>query len=81
VAVLKGTTELASLQTGPDGKFSFEHLEAGNYEIRAEAEHYQTTRSAVVLRNPAKKPKRVLQVVLAFGMGCVGQVSVAKPRN
>jgi hypothetical protein len=81
VTVLQGTTELASMQTGPDGKFSFEHLQAGNYEIRAKAEYYQTTRSAVVLRNPSKNPKRVLQVVLAFGMACVAGTSVVKRRN
>jgi hypothetical protein len=69
------------MQTGPDGKFSFEHLEAGNYEIRAKAEDYQTTQSTLVLRNPSKRPKRVLQVVLGVGMGCTGGTSLVKRRN
>ncbi len=62
--------ELASVQTTEDGKFSFEQLEAGNYDIRVQADHYNSAQSPIVLAKPAMKCKRGLQVSLAVGTSC-----------
>ena len=70
VAILRGARELVSVQTSEDGKFSFEQLEAGNYEIRVEADHYNSVQSPFILVKPKTKCKRALQVILAAGMSC-----------
>jgi hypothetical protein len=82
VTILKGETELVTVQTGPDGKFSIEPLEAGNYDLRVRSTGFQTAQSAIVVVKAQAKCKRVLQVVLAVGMGCSGMALVKpKPAN
>ena len=66
VTVLKGGTELGAVQTGTDGKFSLERLEAGNYDVQVEADGYHTERSSIVIVRPATKCKRGLYVLLGF---------------
>jgi len=70
VAILRGAREIVSVQTSEDGKFSFEQLEAGNYEIRVQADHYNSVQSPFILVKPKTKCKRALQVILAAGMSC-----------
>src|ERR1700730_18767439 len=77
VTILKEATELASAQTSEDGKFSFEQLESGNYNIRVQADHYNPTQSPIVLVKPAMKCKQALEVVLAVGTSC-SSVGLAK---
>jgi len=76
VSVLRGEAEIVSVQSGSDGRFSFERLDSGNYEVRVEAEGYKTARSPVTVAKPGTKCKGGLQVLLAVGMGCssVGRV-------
>ncbi len=73
VMVLKGGKELATVQTGADGKFSFERLEAGNYEVRVEAAGYITAQDSVVIVRPATKCNRGLLVSLNL-MACSGMI-------
>jgi 3-dehydroquinate synthase class II len=70
VTILKGVTELASVQTNDDGKFSFEQLEAGNYDIQVQADSFKSIQSSIVLVKPVTKCKRTLLVTLAVGMSC-----------
>ncbi len=77
VTILRGAMELASVQTTEDGKFSLEQLEAGNYDIRIQADHYNSAQSPIVLAKPAMKCKRGLQVLLAVGTSC-SSVGLAK---
>jgi Carboxypeptidase regulatory-like domain len=70
VAILNGGREVASLQTGEDGKFSFDQLSAGHYDIQVGATGFVTALSSIVLVKPAPKSNRALQVHLDVGMGC-----------
>ena len=70
VTILRGETEIVSVRTNADGKFSFERLEPGDYEIQVEANSFNTLRSLIVVVASASKCKRALQVVLGFGMEC-----------
>jgi hypothetical protein len=62
VTVLQGDEEIATQQTGKDGKFSFEGLKAGNYEISVRVETLADAYSQVVLTRPQSKSKRELAV-------------------
>lgn len=70
VAILKDGRELVALQTRKDGKFSFEQLEVGRYDIQVEANGFKPAFSSIVLVKPAPKCKWALQVLLELGMGC-----------
>jgi len=71
VTVLKGGKELVVVQTGADGRFSFELLVAGNYEVRVEAEGYVTAQDSIVIVRPTTNCSRGLQVWLHLS-GCSG---------
>ena len=62
VTVLQGEKEIAAQQTGKDGRFSFEGLKAGNYEIRVRVETLGDAYSRVVLTRPQSQSKRELAV-------------------
>jgi hypothetical protein len=64
--------KVAILKDGQDGKFSFEQLEAGHYDIHVEANGFKSAYSSIVLVKPAPKCKLALQVLLEVGMGCSG---------
>jgi hypothetical protein len=70
VTILKGETERVSKRTGTDGKFSFEPMEAGKYQIQVEASGFRTAKSSFVVVKPARKCKQALQVRLGFGFEC-----------
>jgi hypothetical protein len=44
VTVLKQGTEPIAQQTGDDGKFSYDKLSAGNYELQIQAQGFKTFR-------------------------------------
>jgi uncharacterized membrane protein len=71
VAVLKDGKELATVQTGADGKFSCERLDADRYDVRVEADGYITAQDSVVIVRPATKCNRGLLVSLSL-VGCSG---------
>jgi hypothetical protein len=80
VTILRGKTEIVSVRTDADGRFSFEHLEPGDYEIQVEANSFNTPRSSIVVVASTSKCKRALQVVLGFGMECDTYITVIKSK-
>lgn len=58
-------------QTGDDGKFSFDQLKAGNYEIQVRIEAVRVSATHVVLVHPEVKPKREIAVSM-IPNGCSG---------
>jgi uncharacterized protein (DUF2141 family) len=70
VTVLQANKEIAVQQTDKDGKFSFEQLKAGKYEIRIWAEHIGSASSQVVLVHPRAKPNRELAVNMSLSGVC-----------
>ncbi len=78
VTILRGKTEIVSVRTDADGRFSFERLEPGDYEIQVEANSFNTLRSLLVVVGSTSKCKRELQVVLGFGMECDTYLAVIR---
>jgi len=78
VTILQDGREVASQQTSKDGKFSFEQLPAGNYDIKVVAHDYPSANFSIVIVRSAVKCKRALQVLLAVG-SCGGGISEVKP--
>ncbi len=69
VTVLQAGKEIAVQQTTNDGKFSFDHLEAGDYEIRIQVNAIPLAATKVVLVHPEVKPKREIAVSM-MTQGC-----------
>jgi hypothetical protein len=81
VTLLQNGSEIVTMQSSADGRFSFEHLKAGNYDIQVQASGYLTVFSSVILAKPdITKCKRELDVLLSVGMGCSG-ISLVKPKR
>ena len=80
VTLLKGETELVSKQTGTDGKFSFEPMEVGEYQIQVETTGFKTARSSFVAVKPAEKCKQALEVVLGFGVECDTGIALVRSK-
>jgi hypothetical protein len=70
VTVLQAGKEIAVQQTDKDGKFSFEQLKAGKYEIRIWVEHIGSASSPVVLVHPKAKSNRGLAVNMSLTGVC-----------
>jgi hypothetical protein len=63
VTVLQGSKEIAEQQTDKDGKFSFDGLKAGHYEIRVKVKGLEgAVDEQIVLVNPKVNSKRELEV-------------------
>ena len=67
VTILEGAKEVAAAHTGGNGKFSFEGLKEGDYEVQTKAEGFYDFRFPVVLVRPRERWKRALEVVLTTG--------------
>jgi Carboxypeptidase regulatory-like domain len=80
VVILKDGVEVVSMQTGADGRFSFEQLSAGNYDIQIQAKGYLGEASAITLVKPDAKCRQELKINLAIGMGC-SSISIGKPKK
>lgn len=72
LTLLKDGAEVASIQSGPDGKFDFKGVQAGNYEFRAESQGFIPVGSPLVIVKPTARCNRGLQVVLPVGNQCGG---------
>jgi hypothetical protein len=70
VTVLKGSDSVASAKAGADGRFAFDELKAGTYDIRVDANGYLSALSPVTLVKPNSDRKKELEVLLGVGMGC-----------
>jgi carboxypeptidase family protein len=79
VLVLQGDKEIAAQQTNPDGKFLFEGLKAGNYEIRVRVEGFGDAYSKIVLAHPEKKTNRELAVNISPSGSC-SSISLVKSK-
>ena len=67
VSVLRNGKEVATQQTDEDGKFSFQSLKPGPYELRVQATAaFPTASTKVVLVSPEAKPKREIVITLDF---------------
>lgn len=71
VTVLQAGKEIAAQETDNNGKFSFDHLEAGSYEIRVHVEAVPVAATDLVLVRPQSKPKREIAVSM-MPQGCSG---------
>jgi len=69
VTVLQADKEIAVQETNKDAKFSFDHLEAGNYKIRVHVEAVPLAATDVVLIHSEVKPKREIAVSM-MPQGC-----------
>jgi Carboxypeptidase regulatory-like domain len=58
VTVLKQGTEPIAQQTGDDGKFSYDKLSAGNYDLQIQAQGFKTFKFSIVLAKPDGRCKR-----------------------
>src|SRR5260370_16680980 len=58
VTVLQAGKEIAVQKTDSSGKFSFDHLEAGNYEIRVHVDAVPVPATDLVLFLPHSKPNQ-----------------------
>ena len=71
VTVLQAGKEIAAQETDNDGKFSFDPLETGSYEIRVHVEAVPLAATDLVLVRPQSKPKREIAVSM-MPQGCSG---------
>ena len=70
VMVLRAGAEIAEQQTGDDGKFSFDQLKAGKYEIQVRVNGLGGASTQVVLVQPYVRPKREIAVNISLSGVC-----------
>ena len=80
VTILKYGNEVATMQSGADGRFAFEELKAGKYDMRVDAKGFVTAVSSIVLEKPGGGCKKELDVLLGVGMSC-SIITLGKPRK
>jgi hypothetical protein len=80
LTILKDGNEVATMQSGADGRFAFEELKAGKYEMRVDAKGFVTAVSSIVLVKPGAACKKELSVLLGVGMSC-SSISLDKPKK
>jgi uncharacterized protein (DUF2141 family) len=72
VLVLQAGKVIALQQTSDDGKFSFDQLKAGNYELRVRVEGGGVAATQVVLVNSKAKCKQEVAVNMSLNGVCSG---------
>ena len=80
VTILKEGNEVATMQSGADGRFAFEELKAGKYDMRVDAKGFVTAVSSIVVVKPGAGCKKELSVSLGVGMSC-SIITLGKPKN
>ena len=80
VVILKGGREISGVRTGEDGKFSFEHLAADRYEIRAEAIGFHPESFHIVLVKPKTPTNQMLRIRLSVGTYEGPDIRIVKSR-
>jgi hypothetical protein len=80
VTILKEGNEVATMQSGADGRFAFEGLKAGKYDMRVDAKGFVTAVSSIVVVKPGAGCKKELSVALGVGMSC-SIITLGKPKN
>jgi hypothetical protein len=76
--ILTHGTELASVHTGQNGKFVFDRVDAGVYEIQVDASGFGTARYAIVVAKPGASCKKMLRIQLPLGIECADVQIVEK---
>ena len=69
ISLLQAGKEVATQESDNDGKFSFDRLEPGKYEIRVQFEPLRIAATEVVLVRPEKKTKQEIAVNISLA-GC-----------
>jgi hypothetical protein len=64
--------------TGEDGRFSFDGLVAGQYDLHAAAFGFALFRFPIVLQNPKTKCNRALEITLALGLEACDNIRLVK---
>lgn len=67
VRIRRGSAD-AVLQTGRSGKFSFNKLDTGAYELQVQAPGFSTARSRIQVVSRSNKCKRPLRIGLLIGI-------------
>src|ERR1700722_7815267 len=70
VDLLRNEMVLASVQTNDDGRFSFQDVKAGNYELRAEYPGFISDQYPVVLKKPTSSWKGLAEMGLGLVVNC-----------
>lgn len=71
VTILQADKEVAKQQTSNEGRFSFDHLSTGKYEIRITVIGFREAVTQVLLQRPRAKTKKEIAVNLTL-QGCNG---------
>jgi hypothetical protein len=69
VQILKDDSVVAEAQSDSNGRFSFEALKEGSFEMRVTAERFSTFEVPIRVHNPKAKCKASLKVILSPGVG------------
>jgi uncharacterized protein (DUF2141 family) len=80
VTVLQRRKEIAAQETDKDGKFSFEGLKAGHYEMRVQVEGVGAAYAQIVLIRPDAKSNRELAVNMSPN-GVCSSISLVNPKR
>jgi hypothetical protein len=78
VAVWRGEVQIAQQQAKYDGRFSFDGLAAGGYELRVEARGFMPGGYNLILYKPESSWRRMIRVPLGVGMGCASNITLVK---
>jgi Carboxypeptidase regulatory-like domain len=80
LTVFDGEKQIAEGTTGEDGKFSFDTLEAGSYQVKVHHDGFKDDQFPIVVTNSGKKCKHAVQVLVYVGwIPCTGVVRLIKP--
>jgi hypothetical protein len=74
--LLKDGLKVKTVQADSNGKFDFGRIEAGKYDLRAESDGYHARQAQIIIRGPASKCDRGLEVRLALTF-CGGGIGKA----
>jgi len=67
MVVLKNNVVVARVTSGPDGKFQFRDVTAGDYELSVQSSDWLKFRYSIVVTKPRNKCGRRLEILLEVG--------------
>jgi hypothetical protein len=78
--VFDGEKKIAEGITASGGRFSFDSLKPGSYQVKVHGNGFQDDAFPIVVTNSAKKCNRSVQILLYVGwLPCTGMIHLAKP--
>jgi hypothetical protein len=73
VTILNDGKAQDAMTAGEDGRFSFDSVNSGHYELLIEADHFRTLKFPIVTAKTEKKCKKALSISLAIASeNCAG---------